>query len=115
MSIYTATNALVATTPRHLVLEDGTTITSFRIAEEIVNDHTRNNWFTVTVFGGMATWAREHVTKGSRWDFQGHLIVRDWDNGDRSGTSVEIEAALIRKSEQHAHECNCSNHKSSSN
>ena len=111
MSIYTATNALVATTPRHIVTTEGLPITSFRIAEASESDHARNNWFTVTVFGAMALWAMENVTKGSRWDFQGHLIVRDWDNGERSGTSVEIEAALIRKSEQPAHECNCSNHK----
>jgi single-strand DNA-binding protein len=113
MSIYMADNALVATTPRHIVTQDGMAITSFRVAQEIDKPNTRNNWFTVSVFGDMAIWAAANVSKGERWDVHGELIVRDWDNGERSGTSVEIEAALLRKSGalEEGHDCDCENHK----
>ena len=113
MSIYMADRALVATTPRHIVTTDGTAITSFRVAEEIDKVGTRNNWFTVTVFGDMAVWASTNVSKGERWDIHGELIIRDWDNGERSGTSAEIEAALLRKSDglEEGHDCDCENHK----
>lgn len=107
MSIYTATNALVATTPRHIVAADGEHITSFRIAEQTDNP-SQNNWFVVTVFGKMAKWASENVSKGKRFDISGHLRIRDWDNGETSGTSVEIEAARIAVPE---HNCDCPNHK----
>jgi single-strand DNA-binding protein len=35
------------------------------------------------------------VSKGDRIAVQGKLRVRDWDNGERAGTSVEIEADSI--------------------
>ena len=113
MSIYMADNALVATTPRHLVAQDGTAITSFRVAENTGKVISPTNWFSVTIFGDMAIWAAANVHKGERWDIHGELIIRDWDNGERSGTTIEIEAALIRKSDglEEGHDCDCENHK----
>jgi single-strand DNA-binding protein len=35
------------------------------------------------------------VSKGERIIVIGKLRVRDWDNGERAGTSVEIEAESI--------------------
>ena len=35
------------------------------------------------------------MNKGDRLVVAGKLRVRDWDNGERSGTTVEIEAASI--------------------
>ena len=35
------------------------------------------------------------VSKGDRIAVAGKLRVRDWDNGERAGTSVEIEADSI--------------------
>ena len=113
MSIYMADNALVATTPRHLVTQDGTPITAFRVAVSTGKPNAPTNWFSVTIFGDMAIWAAANVSKGERWDIHGELIVRDWDNGETSGTSVEIEAALLRKSDglEEGHDCDCENHK----
>lgn len=91
---------LVATTPRHLVTQDGLPITSFRLAcSQRRFDRSQNkwmdgetNWFTVTVFRQLAINVATSVNKGDRIMASGRLRVRDWDNGERAGTSVEIEA-----------------------
>lgn len=91
---------LVATTPRHLVTSDGLAITSFRLASSQrrfdrassrwVDGDT--NWYTVSTFRGLASNTAESVQKGDRVMVQGRLRIRDWENTDRSGTTVEIEA-----------------------
>lgn len=94
---------LVATTPRHLVTEDGLPITSFRMASAHRKfDRKKNawidadtNWFTITAFRQLAINSASSVTKGERVLVSGRLKIRDWDNGERSGTSVEIEADSI--------------------
>jgi single-stranded DNA-binding protein len=53
------------------------------------------NWFTVTGFRQLAINASTSVSKGDRIIVTGKLRVRDWDNGERTGTSVEIEADSI--------------------
>lgn len=91
---------LVATTPRHLVTQDGLPITSFRLASSHRKfDRKENkwidgetNWFTVTAFRQLAINSAGSVAKGDRVLVTGKLRVRDWDNGERAGTSVEIEA-----------------------
>ena len=94
---------LVATTPRHLVTQDGLPITSFRLAashrkfDRALNKWVdgETNWFTVTAFRQLAINAAGSVSKGERLLVTGKLRVRDWDNGDRVGTSVEIEADAL--------------------
>ncbi len=96
-------SGLVATSPRHLVTADGLPITSFRLAAAhrrydkaarrwIESD---TNWFTVSSFRQLATNSSSSLNKGDRVVVTGKLKIRDWDNGDRSGTSVEIEADAI--------------------
>lgn len=100
--IITATG-LVATTPRHLVTQDGLPITSYRMACSSRRfDRNENkwidgdtNWFTVTAFRQLAMNAAASVNKGDRVIVSGKVKVRDWENGERSGTSVEIEADSI--------------------
>lgn len=94
---------LVATTPRHLVTQDGLPITSFRIAcstrkydsvqKKWVDGET--NWYSVTSFRQLAINTAGSISKGDRVLVAGVLRVREWDNGERSGTSVEIEAEAI--------------------
>jgi single-strand DNA-binding protein len=96
-------SGLVATTPRHLVTQDGLPITSFRLAEQVrrfdreqmkwVDGET--NWYTVTAFRTLAVNAAGSISKGERVIVAGDLRVRDWDNGERAGTSVEIEATHL--------------------
>ena len=91
---------LVATTPRHLITQDGLPITSFRLAcSERKFDKQENkwvdgetDWYTVTAFRQLAIHAAESVQKGDRIFVAGNLLIRYWDNGERAGTSVEIEA-----------------------
>lgn len=103
MSGHITITGLVATTPRHLVTQDGLPITSFRIADSTRRfDKTQNkwidgetNWYTVTAFKQLAINTAGSVNKGDRVFVTGKLKVRDWDNGERAGTSVEIEATSI--------------------
>jgi single-strand DNA-binding protein len=53
------------------------------------------NWFTVTCFRQLAINTAASVSKGDRICTTGRLKVRDWDNGERTGTSVEIEAEVL--------------------
>ena len=93
---------LVATTPRHLVTAEGLPITSFRVAE--TEGYTSNadgkfkehtNWYTITSFRQLAINTAGSIHKGERIFVTGKMLVRDWDNGERAGTSVEIEATNI--------------------
>ena len=103
MSDQYSVTGLVATTPRHLVTQDGLPITSFRLAASLRKfDRTLNrwvdaetNWFTITSFRQLAVNSSMSISKGDRSLVMGRLRVRDWDNGERAGTSVEIEAESI--------------------
>ena len=103
MSDQYSVTGLVATTPRHLVTQDGLPITSFRLAASLRKfDKQLNrwvdaetNWFTITSFRQLAVNSSMSVSKGDRVVVIGRLRVRDWDNGERAGTSVELEAESI--------------------
>ena len=103
MSELVTVAGLVATTPRHLVTQDGLPITSFRIAASHRKfDRTLNkwvdgetNWFTITGFRQLAINLSTSVQKGERIIVTGRLKIRDWDNGERAGTSVEVEAEHV--------------------
>lgn len=103
MSEQITVTGLVATTPRHLVTQDGLPITSFRLAASSRRfDRSQNkwidgetNWFTVTSFRQLAINVSTSVNKGERIIVSGKIKVRDWDNGERNGTSVEIDADAL--------------------
>jgi len=94
---------LVATLPRHLVTSEGLPITSFRLAstqrrfdrpqQKWIDGET--NWYTVTAFRQLALNSNASVEKGQRILVTGRLKIRDWENGERTGTTVEIEAESI--------------------
>lgn len=98
-----AVSGLVATTPRHLVTQEGLPITSFRLAsagrrfDRNLNKwvDTETNWYTITSFTQLAINAAGSINKGDRILVIGKLRIRDWDNGERAGTSVEIEATSM--------------------
>ncbi len=103
MSDKITVSGLVATTPRHLVTSEGLPITSFRLACSTRRfDQTamkwidgETNWYTVTSFKQLAINTASSINKGERIIVSGDLRIRDWDNGERAGTSVEIEAVSI--------------------
>jgi single-strand DNA-binding protein len=94
---------LVATTPRHLVTSEGLPITSFRLAstqrrfdrsqEKWIDGET--NWYTVTAFRQLALNSNASLEKGQRVLVTGRLKIRDWENGERTGTTIEIEADAV--------------------
>ena len=94
---------LVATPPRHLVTSEGLPITSFRLAssqrrfdrsqERWVDGET--NWYTITGFRQLAINTAASVKKGDRVVIVGKLKIRDWENGERSGTTIEIDAEAL--------------------
>jgi single-strand DNA-binding protein len=94
---------LVATPPRHLVTSEGLPITSFRLAstqrrfdrsqEKWIDGET--NWYTITAFRQLALNSNASVDKGQRVIVTGRLKIRDWENGEKSGTTIEIEAESI--------------------
>ena len=103
MSDSITVTGLIATTPRHVVTSEGLPITSFRLAssqrrydratEKWIDAST--NWYTVTAFRQLAINAVPSLAKGDRVVVSGRLRVRDWQNDDRTGTNVEIEAESI--------------------
>lgn len=103
MSEQITVSGLVATTPRHLVTQDGLPITSFRLASAYkrFDIHTstwvegETNWYTITCFDQLAINASQSINKGERITVVGGMRIREWDNGERAGTSVEIEATSI--------------------
>lgn len=91
------------TDPRHITTSSGLDITSFRIAtggrrfdrdaDEWVD--TESNWYTVTAFRHLALNLAASLHRGERVIVTGTLRVRPWENGEKSGITVEIEATSI--------------------
>jgi single-strand DNA-binding protein len=94
---------LVATAPRHIVTSEGLPITSFRLAstqrrfdrsqERWVDAET--NWYSVTAFRQLAINSAGSVGKGDRVVVTGRLRIREWENGERTGTNIDVEADAI--------------------
>lgn len=94
---------LVATAPRHIVTGEGLPITSFRLAsaqrrfdrskERWMDGDT--NWYTITAFRQLAINSSGSVAKGDRIVVTGRLRIREWENGERAGTNIDIEADVI--------------------
>ena len=94
---------LVATIPRHLVTTEGLPITSFRLAstqrrfdrsqEKWIDGET--NWYTITGFRQLAINVAASVKKGDRVVITGKLKIREWENGERTGTTIEIDAEAL--------------------
>ena len=94
---------LVATTPRHVTTAEGLHITSFRLAstqrrfdrsqEKWIDGDT--NWYTITTFRQLALNAVTSINKGQRVVATGRLRIREWENGEKSGTTIDIEADAL--------------------
>ncbi len=93
-------SGVVATEPKHVVTSEGLRITSFRLASQQRRyDRAQSkwvdaetNWFTVTAFRQLAEHAAASLHKGERVIARGRLRLREWSNGERAGTTVEVEA-----------------------
>jgi len=94
---------LVATSPRHITTSEGLAITSFRLASNQRRfDRGQNawvdgdtNWYTITAFRQLGVHAASSIEKGQRVIVTGRVRVRDWESGEKSGTTIEIDAEAI--------------------
>ena len=94
---------VVGSDPRLHVTTQGLAIASFRLAStRRYFDRTKGtwedgetNWYTVSGFRQLAHNTMASVQKGQRVVVHGRLRVRAWDNGEKNGTSIEIEADTI--------------------
>ncbi|MFK4804805.1 single-stranded DNA-binding protein [Microbacterium sp. LWS13-1.2] len=93
----------VATPPELKRTPAGVVITTFRVARTLrrydrdtgVWSDVGTNFYTVSAYRTLAEHAHHSLHKGDRVILTGHLRVRDWDNGTRKGTAVEIDADAI--------------------
>jgi single-strand DNA-binding protein len=94
---------LVATTPRHIITSEGLSITSFRLASTQRRfDRTNQrwadgdtNWYTITSFRQLAMNGSTSIEKGQRVIVTGRLRIREWENSERVGITIDIEAEAI--------------------
>jgi len=98
-----AVTGIVATPPSIISTGDDLRITSFRLAstqrrfdrgrDRWVDGET--NWYTVTAFRQLAVNVGTSVIKGDKVVVTGRLRIRDWENGEKKGINVDIEADSI--------------------
>ena len=94
---------LVATEPRHIVTAEGLPITTFRLAsnqrrfdrsqDRWVDGET--NWYTISSFRQLAINSSTSINKGERVMVTGRVRLRDWQNSEKAGTNIDIEADAI--------------------
>lgn len=93
----------VATDPRLIETNANIPLCSFRVAStERRYDRAKGdwvdgetNWFSVSAFRGLAVHAKDSFAKGDRVIVTGRLRVRSWESGEKSGTSVDIDADAL--------------------
>ena len=103
MSDIITLTGIVATTPRHVVTTSQVAITSFRLASgQRRFDRAKNawvdaqtNWYSVSTFRQLAFNVALSVHKGEHVIVTGRLKIRDWENHQRNGTSIEVEADSV--------------------
>ncbi|MDH6237429.1 single-stranded DNA-binding protein [Cryobacterium sp. CG_9.6] len=93
---------VIATEPQHQV-KSGLPITSFRLAsgqsrfdratQSWVQSET--NWYSVSTYRQLALNTRLSLYKGEHIVIVGRLKVHEWSKGDRSGTSIDVDADAL--------------------
>lgn len=103
MTDMVTTTGVVATELRTMTTNEGLRIVNFRLAanQNRYNRATQKweqsdtNWFTVSAFRQLATNLTGSIHQGDRVVVTGRLRIRNWENGARTGTVVEIDAESI--------------------
>ena len=103
MSDIITITGIVATDPRHIITQAGLDVSNFRVAS--AQGHydpdsakwveTGTNWYSVSAFRQLAIGVTSSLRRGERVIVTGKLRVRAWEDGDKSGTNVEIDADAI--------------------
>lgn len=103
MNIQVTTVGIVATPPKRLTTPEGLVMCTFRLAvsERRYNKESHSwtdgttSWFSVTAFRTLGEHANESFAVGDRVVVAGKLRTRNWERGERTGTSVDIEAEAL--------------------
>lgn len=103
MSEHITVRGFVATDPTTRTTPAGLAVGNFRLAstdrrfdrEQQTWVDGATNWFTVNMFRQLSTNVGASLSTGQPVIVTGRLKVRQWQNEERSGTSVEIEAETI--------------------
>lgn len=93
----------IAAEPRLVHTATGVPITTFRVAsgQRRLDRSTQQwidsepNWYQVSAFRRLAVNAYASLRKGQRVVVTGRLRLRDWSNGDKHGTTAEIDADAL--------------------
>ncbi|MDX2375531.1 single-stranded DNA-binding protein [Microbacterium sp. LRZ72] len=93
----------VASDVAHKMTPAGLEITTFRLASgsrrfdratsSWIDGPT--NWYSVSAYRSLAVNAHRSLEKGQRVIVSGRLRLRAWENGDKRGTAVEIDADAL--------------------
>ncbi|HUH53005.1 MAG TPA: single-stranded DNA-binding protein [Microbacteriaceae bacterium] len=94
---------IVATDPTEINNDGKAYVCKFRLAstERRYDKETKTwvdkstNWFNVNIFRNLGKNAKNSISKGDRVLIYGRLRINNWDNGSKSGTSVDIDADAI--------------------
>lgn len=103
MSISLSAVGTIATVPKLMTSDNRAAFCTFRVA---CNDRRYDreqgkwidgdtNWLTINAFRGLALHAEESFSKGDRVIIHGRLRVRKWENSEKSGVSVEVDADAL--------------------
>ncbi len=103
MSDNITVSGVIGSDPRHLTTSEGLAITTFRVASSQRRFDTTTkawvdastNWFDVAAFRQLATNAAASLRKGDHVVVSGRLRIKPWQNGEKHGLSVEIEAEAM--------------------
>ncbi|MFU8947001.1 single-stranded DNA-binding protein [Mycetocola zhadangensis] len=96
-------SGIVATVPEHRRLRDDLELVSFRLAssQRYFDRNSRlwvtgdTNWYTISTFRHLATNVLTSVHKGDRVLVIGRLRIRRWENGEKTGIAVEVDAETV--------------------
>ncbi|AJT41162.1 single-stranded DNA-binding protein [Psychromicrobium lacuslunae] len=103
MSDVVTVRGFVASEVKTILTEQGWPVASFRLGStERRYDRTKSqwvdagtNWYSVSMFRGLAQNASCSVVKGERVIVTGKLKLRQWVNGERRGIAPEIDAEAV--------------------
>lgn len=92
----------VATEPRHIVTEEGMSITTFRLItkhrkynkKRELWENNSQNWYTVLSYRLLASSVAGSIKKGDPILVSGRLKLRQWA-GNEKGMTAEVEAEAI--------------------
>jgi single-strand DNA-binding protein len=94
---------LVATPPRHTTTAEGAAITSFRLASNLRRFDRKigswvdagTNWYTISAYRKLAVNLVGSLNKGDRVIVTGRLRIKEWEDGEKRGTNIEIDADAL--------------------